>query len=83
MRNNRSAVYSIVENLPGNPLIIRDMCNGGQLSVTNDAELVVEELHNQGLLPNNRRLFYYDTDNQLDELVHDGPVFKGFAPGPQ
>lgn len=73
--------YRIVENKPGQPLIIRDE-NGG-MSVTNDAERVVEELFNIGLLDNNRQLFYYDSVGDLDELVHDGRDFTGFKLGPR
>lgn len=47
-------------------------------SVTNDAEAVV-----QALVPalGQRRLFYYDTDNVLDELVVLDGAFAGFKPG--
>lgn len=53
-----------------------------QMSVTNDAEAVVRDLHERGAL-RGRRLFYYDSEGRLDELVHDGRgVFVNFAPGP-
>jgi hypothetical protein len=49
-------------------------------SVTNDAEAVVMDLHSRGVL-RGRRLLYYDSDGQLDELKHDGQGnFTGFAP---
>lgn len=42
-----------------------------------------------GQAPRGRRLFYFDSERtdeapegNLDELVHEGGVFKGFAPGP-
>lgn len=48
-------------------------------TVTNDAESVVAALADS---LNGRRLFYFDSDEQLDEiLVRDGR-FAGFAPGP-
>jgi hypothetical protein len=76
------ADFSIVKNVPGEPLVILDR-NLGNMSVTNDAEAVVESLTREGLLPTNRRLFYYDSDGQLDEIIHKDGEFVGFAPGPQ
>jgi hypothetical protein len=59
---------------------IEDLSTGR--SVTNDAEAVVRELHQSGILAG-RRLIYFDTFGQLDELKHDGKGnFTGFAPGP-
>lgn len=68
-------------------LVIRDM-NAGDVSVTNDAEAVVADLVRAGALPmlgdRRRRLMYYDSDNNLDELrVSLAGRFVGFAPGPQ
>lgn len=56
----------------------------GPKSVTNDAERVVADIlrwkggfTKSGSL---RRIHYYDSDGRLDELVHDGYRFTGFAP---
>ena len=77
----RKANFDVLENIPGNPLVIRDIGPWDKhLSVTNDAEGVVELLVKSGLLDNNRRLFYYDTNNNLDELVIKDEKFAGFAP---
>lgn len=52
------------------------------LTVTNDAEAVVEELLTvYGL--GSRRLFYYDSDGRLDELVIVAGKFAGFRRGPE
>lgn len=82
-----TAEYEIVEDpvdprtlQVSGPLVIRDL-NAGR-SVTNDAERVVRELWEQGRLFNERRLFYYDSEGSLDELVHDEGTFVRFAPGP-
>lgn len=63
-------------------LIIRDVGHAyGKMTVTNDAEEVVAELHRQDIL-GGRRLFYHDSEGQLDELRHDGNgKFLGFSPG--
>lgn len=65
-------------------LVIRDQ--GGGLSITNDAEGVILDLFEMGELPpgQRRRVFYFDSDGRLDELLHDDHgTFTGFAPGPR
>jgi hypothetical protein len=77
----RNANFDILENIPGSPLIIRDIGPWDKhLSVTNDAEGVVELLVKSGFLDNNRRLFCYDSEKELDELVVKDEKFAGFAP---
>ena len=65
------------------PLIIRDVGPWDRfMTVTNNAEAVVEELRADGMLPDGRRLLYFDSEGKLDEiLIRDGK-FAGFAPGP-
>jgi len=75
-------LYEIVEYLPGKPLVIRDIGYDKAMTVTNGAEGVVEELVEQGLLPEGRRLFYYDSENTLDEILVENGRFAGFRPGP-
>ncbi len=61
-------------------LVIRDMGLWDRLTVTHDAEYVVESLSSR--LPAGRRLFYYDSEDMLDEIRHDGAGhFLGFVPG--
>jgi hypothetical protein len=75
------ALYSVLA-VTDEKVIIEDI--GGRVSVTNDAETVVEELlavhgarRTDGEL---RRILYYDSMRNLDELVHNGIRFTGFAP---
>lgn len=70
----------IVSDRPGKPLVIRDMGHRTGMSVTNDADAVVAHLHAAGHLPDNRRLHYYDSQNELSELVHKDGRFIGYAP---
>ena len=56
---------------------IADANQGGR-SVTNDAELVVEELLQSRQLLGTQRLLYRDTMSRWDELLHDGVRFTGF-----
>jgi hypothetical protein len=83
MELNRSK-YVIVEDdfLQAEPLVIKDIGRDAK-SVTNDAENVVADLIKQGHLPAGRRLLYYDSDGQLDELLIKDGQFVGFAPGPR
>lgn len=48
-------------------------------TVTNDAESVVQVLIERGLLPPGRRLEYYDSDGQRDQIVIVDGRFAGFC----
>ncbi len=48
-------------------------------TVTNDAEYVVAKLKELGFIKAGRRLFYYDSDGEKSELLHDGERFVGYA----
>ncbi len=62
-------------------LTIRDTGGGRLLTVTNDAEAVVAELHRSGRL-GIRKLLYWDSEGSLDEIHHDGRGgFTGFGCG--
>lgn len=50
------------------------------MSVTNDAEAVVEELLMSGILIPGRRLYYLDSQRELDEITFDDHGFIGFKP---
>jgi hypothetical protein len=62
------------------PLVIRDVGPWDEhLTVTNDAERVVEDLIFQGLLPPGRRLIYYDSEGELTETLIENGKFVGFG----
>jgi len=50
-------------------------------TVTNAAERVVTALDEQVTL-GNRRLYYRDSQGEIDELTHENGKFTGFRPGP-
>lgn len=76
------ARYSIAKET-ATSLTIRDESRRfGTMTVTNDAEAVVEHLADQRLI-DGRRLFYYDSEDQLDELVHENGRFVRFERGPR
>lgn len=73
----RRAHYDVVKVTP-EIVWIRDRNEDGVISVTNDAENVVKELHNKHP---GARVIYQDTMGEWDELKHDGQgTFTGFAP---
>jgi len=82
MYNKLSANFSLINKTP-NWILIEDNTNISQsISVTNDAENVVEFLYHEGLLPSNVILFYIDTIGSVDILEHDGKGnFTSFKSG--
>lgn len=71
----------VIEKSADDKLVINDIGPWPEyMTVTNCAEQVVEELYEKGLLPPGRKLYYYDSDGNLDELLHDGAGrFQGFG----
>lgn len=51
------------------------------MSITNDAEAVVEDLIAKGYVKPNTLIYYIDTDGRVDRLLHDGIKFTGFQFG--
>jgi hypothetical protein len=61
-------------------LLIRDVGPWNvHFTITNDAERVVEDLC-AGSLLHGRRLFYFDSEREITELVHENGRFVRFAP---
>lgn len=71
--------FEIVRNFRDTPLIIRDLGPWDMYkTITNAPEAVVHELVKRGVLPDGRRLLYYDSEGVLDELVMKDGKFKEF-----
>lgn len=78
----RHAEYKIVKQ--GRSVVIRDTGDHSKVpTVTNDVDFVVEELFLRGVLKEGVQLYYYDSENRLDQIKHSGGVFTDFAPGPK
>jgi len=73
LSKNLKSKFSI-QHVDDNTVLIKDLSNqyNKYISITNDAENVVEYLTKAGILNKKRRLFYIDTEGDVDELVHDG-----------
>ena len=64
-------------------VLIRDLCSeqNPSMSITNDAESVVDFLWHKNLLGKQTRIFYIDTEGRVDELLHHYRKFDGFKFG--
>lgn len=64
-------------------ILIEDQCEiYNSMSITNDAEGVVEYLIKDSIVDvSNKKIFYVDTEGRVDELEHNGQKFIGFKPG--
>ena len=72
------ANYSVIED-GAEYMLILDLGPWDKYkTITNAAEGVVEELAEQ---LGARRLFYVDSDNQTDEIIHKDGQFVTFRPG--
>lgn len=72
------ANYEIIEDEPTH-LLLLDLGPWDQYkTITNAAEAVVEEL---APVLNGRRLYYVDSEDQVDEIVHENGKFVRFSPG--
>ena len=75
-------VYEIVQSsTDAKRIVLRDIGDHSRhLTITNGIEEVVKELHDRGLLPATRRLYYYDSDDHLTRVIHnDHGLFLHFA----
>jgi len=80
-KDNHAAFEIVTTSDENGCLVIRDR-GVINMSVTNDAEEVVQSLYAVRILKPGQRLLYYDTDGKLDELLVKDGKFAGFAPGP-
>lgn len=65
-------------------LVIRDIGPWDKFkTITNGADRLVPWLYSEGLLKPLKQLFYFDSDNTCDEIVHAEGQFVRFAPGPR
>lgn len=69
-----------VEGQEAGSITIRDVGHSrGRMTVTNDAAAVVADLVGKGLLPEGRRLLYFDSQGELGEMLILDGRFAGFA----
>jgi hypothetical protein len=78
---NNHAVFALMEDNDSFVYIQDRGHNQNCRTVTNDAEYVLAELDD--LIDNleKKRVFYMDSDGQVDEIIHEGKKFKTFKAG--
>ena len=80
------AQYVICDGAPGVPdgaLVIKDVGGVNNTSITNAAEEVIKRLISFGSLKAGQRLFYFDSEGDLDEILWVKGRFLGFKTGPR
>jgi hypothetical protein len=73
------AVFDVIKETT-DFIFIKDVGHRGHITITNDTVFVLQKLSaDYGL--GNRRVFYMDSLEQIDEIEHHGVNFAGFKPG--
>jgi hypothetical protein len=78
------AQYKLITHneIDGNYIYIKDVGNWGQCrTITNDADYIVKKLYEEHGITDDTRIFYKDSEGQVDELIHQGKIFTGFKYG--
>lgn len=74
----RTASFEIVEQT-AQAVTLRDLGPWDKYpTITNAAEEVVADLSRKGVIKEGQRLLYYDSENELTELLHKESKFVGF-----
>jgi hypothetical protein len=76
------ALFRIIDEKPGYIYIMDTGRYSNCKTVTNDVEWVLGELETLCDI-DNKRIFYMDSDGQIDEILHKGKTFKSFKAGHQ
>jgi len=81
MKNKLKCRFKIIKET-NDYMLIKDLYDefSPTMTVTNDAENVVKHLYDNKMI-GIKRLFYIDTNGEIDELVHHNGDFRGFKPG--
>ena len=79
--NFMHAKIDVLKHERGKYIFVRDVVHVTGRSVTNDAEYIVEQLYLDFDITDDTRIFYEDSDGQIDELLHAGKRFKDFKFG--
>jgi hypothetical protein len=75
------AKTELLKHERGKYIFVRDIGHCSGRSVTNDAEYVVEQLYLEFGISDETRIFYEDSEGDIDEIVHSGKNFRSFKPG--
>jgi hypothetical protein len=73
------AVFDVIKESP-DFIYIKDTGHKKHITVTNDAAFVISKLAKEYGI-DRRRIFYMDSDGEIDEIQHHGAKFIGFKAG--
>jgi hypothetical protein len=65
----------------GKYIFVRDIGHFSGRSVANDTEYVIEQLYLDFGITDETRIFYEDSDGNIDEIFHSGKKFRSFNIG--
>jgi hypothetical protein len=71
----------LIRYVRGKYIFVRDAGHNSGRSVTNDAEYIIGQLYLEFGISDETRVFYEDSEGQIDELLHSGKKFCGFKAG--
>jgi len=75
------ARFQLLDHVPGKYIFIIDVGHASGRSVTTDVEYVIDYLYQHYSTMDGTRIFYKDSHDNIDEILHSGKKFKGFKPG--
>ncbi len=78
IKQGHRAKYSVVSQTDDR-IVIRDIGEARDMSVTNDAEFVVNDLRRQGLLRSGMTLHYFDSTGRLDGIAWEEEYLGFYA----
>jgi hypothetical protein len=73
------AVFDVIKETP-DFIFIKDIGHKNHITITNDVAFVLSKLAAEYDI-DGRRVFYMNSDGQIDEIKHCGVKFTGFKPG--
>lgn len=65
----------------GEYIYVLDIGHNTGRSVTNDAEFIIEKLYDEYGIADRTRIFYQDSQGEIDEIKHSGRKFLGILAG--
>jgi len=75
------AKTELLKHERGKYIFIRDIGHVSGRSVTNDAEYIIDQLYLDFGITDETRIFYEDSEGDIDEILHIGKRFRGFKSG--
>jgi hypothetical protein len=71
----------LLKHEKGKYIFVRDIGHHSWRSVANDTEYVIEQLYLEFGITDKTKIFYEDSEGNIDEILHSGKKFRGFKAG--